>query len=48
MERALGAYEVQLLDNGNLKFTTIDEDGCRTRAGILQGQTIAAEWEPVP
>ena len=44
---ALGTYEVELLENGNLKFTAI-EDECLTRAGLFQGRTIAAEWEPVP
>jgi len=44
---ALGTYEVQLLENGNLKFTTIEEE-CPTRVGRMQEQTIAAEWEPVP
>ena len=44
---ALGTYEVQLLENGNLKFIAIDEE-CPTRVGRMQVQTIAAEWEPVP
>ena len=48
VEGALGVYEVQLLENGNLKFTEIEDDECQTRAGALQGQTIAAESEPVP
>jgi len=48
VEGALGIYEVQLLENGNLKFTEIEDDECQTRAGALQGRTIAAEWEPVP
>ncbi len=46
-EGALGTYEVQLLENGNFKFTTIGEE-CPTRVGRMQEQTIAAEWEPVP
>ena len=40
-------YEIELLENGNLKFTVI-EDGCATRANTMQGATVAAEWEPVP
>ncbi len=44
---ALGTYEVQLLENGNLKFTAIEEE-CPTRFGAMQVQTISAEWEPVP
>ena len=44
---ALGTYEVQLLENGNLKFIAIEEE-CPTRVGRMQAQTIAAEWEPVP
>ena len=44
---ALGTYELQLLENGNLKFIAIDEE-CPTRVGRMQVQTIAAEWEPVP
>jgi len=44
---ALGTYEVQLLENGNLKFTLIEEE-CPTRVGRMQEQTIAAEWELVP
>jgi len=44
---ALGIYEVQLLENGNLKFAPIEEE-CSTRVGRMQVQTIAAEWEPVP
>jgi len=44
---ALGTYEVQLLENGNIKFTPIEEK-CPTRVGRMQVQTIAAEWEPVP
>ena len=44
---ALGIYEVQLLENGNLKFTPIEEE-CSIRVGRMQVQTIAAEWEPAP
>ncbi len=47
VESALGVYEVELLENGNLKFTAI-EDECPTRAGQLQGRLIQVEWEPGP
>ena len=43
----IGIYEVELLENGNLKFTVI-EDECATRATALQGAIVAAEFEPVP
>jgi len=43
----IGIYEVELLENGNLKFTVI-EDECATRANGMQGATVAAVWEPVP
>jgi len=43
----IGIYEVELLENGNLKFTVI-EDECATRANALQGAIVAAEFEPVP
>ena len=40
-------YEVELLENGNLKFTAI-EDECANRATNLEGVTGDKEWEPVP
>jgi len=43
----IGIYEVELLENGNLKFTAI-EDECATRLNYLEGALIEAEWEPVP
>ena len=43
----IGIYEVELLENGNLKFTVI-EDECATRAAYLEGALIEAEWEPIP
>ena len=43
----IGIYEVELLENGNLKFATI-EDECATRLNYLEGALIEAEWEPVP
>lgn len=43
----VGIYEVQPLENGNLRFIAI-EDECQTRVGYLVGRTIGAEWAPVP
>jgi len=42
-----GIYEVELLENGNLKFTVI-EDECAIRVSVLSGALIEREWEPVP
>jgi len=42
-----GVYEVELLENGNLKFTVI-EDECLTRVSAIAGDVIEVEWEPVP
>ena len=42
-----GIYEVELLENGNLKFTVIEDEN-QTRANYLAGGLIEAEWEPVP
>ncbi len=42
-----GIYEVELLENGNLKFTVI-EDECPVRVNIFVGALIEREWEPVP
>jgi len=42
-----GIYEVELLENGNLKFVVI-EDECLTRINYLAGRLVEAEWEPVP
>jgi len=42
-----GIYEVELLENGNLKFTVI-EDECPGRVNTLTGALIEREWEPVP
>jgi hypothetical protein len=39
--------EVELLANGNLKFTAI-EDECANRAANLEGAAGDKEWEPVP
>ena len=47
IEAQIGIYEVELLENGNLKFTAI-EDECATRFNYLEGALIEAEWEPVP
>ncbi len=46
----IGIFEVHLLENGNLKFLTI-EDECASRAGQLAGRPddgIVREYEPVP
>jgi len=42
-----GIYEVELLANGNLNFTVI-EDECPSRVNTLMGALIEREWEPVP
>ena len=42
-----GICEVELLENGNLKFTVI-EDECATQVSALSGALIEREWEPVP
>jgi len=42
-----GIYEVELLENGNLKFTVI-EDECPVRRNFYVGALIEREWEPVP
>ena len=43
----IGIYEVELLENGNLKFTVI-EDECLTRVNAIAGRVLEVEWEPVP
>jgi len=47
IEAQIGIYEVELLANGNLKFTVI-EDECPGRVNGLTGALIEREWEPVP
>jgi len=47
LESEHGIYEVELLENGNLQFTVI-EDECAERANTMAGGLIVAEWEPVP
>ena len=42
-----GIYEVELLENGNLKLTVI-EDECAIRVSSITGALIEREWEPVP
>ena len=42
-----GIYEIELLENGNLKFTVI-EDECPVRVNNFVGALIEREWEPVP
>ena len=42
-----GIYEIELLENGNLKFTMI-EDECLQRVNFLAGRLVEVEWEPVP
>ena len=49
-DNQIGIFEVHLLENGNLKFFTI-EDECASRAGQLAGRPddgITREYEPVP
>jgi len=47
IEAETGIYEVELLENGNLGFTVI-EDECPGRVNTLMGALIEREWEPVP
>ena len=42
-----GIYEVELLENGNLRYIVI-EDECLTRINYWAGRIIEVEWEPVP
>ena len=42
-----GIYEVELLENGNLKFIVI-EDECLVRVNYQAGRLVEVEWEPVP
>ena len=42
-----GIYEVELLENGNLKFTVIEDD-CQLRITYIAGGLVEVEWEPVP
>ena len=42
-----GIYEVELLENGQLKFTVI-EDECAFRVSCFEGGIVEVEWEPVP
>ena len=42
-----GIYEVELLENGNLKFIVI-EDECLSRVNYKAGRLVEVEWEPVP
>ena len=43
----IGIYEVELLDNGNLKFIVIEDDNL-TVVNYFAGRLIEVEWEPVP
>ncbi len=43
----VGVYEVELLENGQLKFTVI-EDECAFRVSCYEGGIVEVEWEPVP
>ncbi len=43
----IGIYEVELLENGNLKWTVI-EDECLSRVNYIAGRIIEVEWEPAP
>ncbi len=42
-----GIYEIELLENGNLKFTTIEDD-CVSRNRFLLGTLTERQFEPVP
>lgn len=46
----VGIYEIQLLDNGSLKYVLV-EDECRDRISSAAGRGVEEgliEWEPVP
>ncbi len=43
----IGIYEVELLENGNLKFIVIEDDNL-TVVNYFAGRLIEVEWEPVP
>lgn len=46
----VGIYEIQLLENGNLKYVLV-EDECRDRTSSAAGRGVEEdliEWEPVP
>ena len=47
IEAPTGIYEVELLENGNLKWTVI-EDECPDRVNYVAGRLVEVEWEPVP
>jgi hypothetical protein len=38
-----GTYQIHALENGNLEFVGVGEDGCGTRTGFFP-----AEWAPIP
>jgi len=42
-----GIYEVELLENGNLKCTVI-EDECLFRVNLIAGRLVEVVFEPVP
>ena len=45
-----GAYEIRLLENGNLRFVGLDKDTCTSRSGLLLGLVdgdVTAEYEPL-
>jgi hypothetical protein len=41
-----GTYEVELLENGNLRFTVV-EDECQVRTDVLQGRGFTVEYTSV-
>ena len=47
IEARTGIYEVELLENGNLKYILIEDD-CLDRFNYLVGRIVEVEWEPVP
>ncbi len=38
-----GTYELLVLENGNVEFVAVEEDGCATRSSLFP-----VEWAPVP
>ena len=38
-----GTYELLVLENGNVEFVAVGEDGCAPRSSLFQ-----VEWAPVP
>jgi len=46
-EPIVGIFEVELLENGNLKFIAIEADDLGA-LNFFAGRLVEVEWEPVP